>query len=177
MKLLLSIFLAFGLTSSQWQFKNVPADSTMSILGTSSVHDWESVVTDFEVAGTMNNDIISNLNVEVVVTSIESGKSIMDDKTHDALLSGKFPKIYFKADRLEVIDSKIKGKGVLTMAGESRPIAIVADAKLDANKRMEVKGSVDLKMSDFGIDPPTAMFGSLQTGDEVTIKYQLLLNN
>jgi len=31
-------------------------------------------------------------------------------------------------------------------------------------------------MSKFGIAPPTAMFGSLETGDDVVIKFEILLN-
>lgn len=32
------------------------------------------------------------------------------------------------------------------------------------------------KMSDFNIEPPTAMFETFRTGDEVTIKYDILLH-
>ena len=43
----------------------------------------------------------------------------------------------------------------------------------DGDKQFQVKGEVPLKMSDFGIDPPTAMMGTLKTGNEVVIKYNL----
>jgi hypothetical protein len=36
---------------------------------------------------------------------------------------------------------------------------------------VNVKGIVPLKMTDFGVDPPTAMLGALKTGDDIKINY------
>ena len=36
-------------------------------------------------------------------------------------------------------------------------------------------GSYIMKMTDFGVDPPTAVFGTIKTGDEITIDYNLQL--
>ena len=37
----------------------------------------------------------------------------------------------------------------------------------------EFTGSIKIVMSDYGIEPPVAMFGTLKTGDEVTIDFEL----
>ncbi len=176
MKFLLTLLLISGLTAGQWEFKTVPSQSTMTILGTSSLHDWESKVGDFAVSGTMGENLITNLKVEVNVKSIKSGKSIMDDKTYDALKSEKFPTVYFTAESLALSGSKAEGLGVLTLAGVSRTISLEAQTTTKGAGTVQVNGEVSIKMSEYGIDPPTAMFGSLTTGDQVTIQYQLLLN-
>ncbi|MEQ8583225.1 MAG: YceI family protein [Marinoscillum sp.] len=176
MKFLLALLLISGLTTGQWEFKSAPTQSSMTILGTSSLHDWESEVGDFVVSGTMAENLISNLKVEVNVESIKSGKSIMDDKTYDALKSEKFPTIYFAAESLTLSGGKATGLGVLTLAGESRTITLEAETAPKGANAVQVDGKVSIKMSDYGIDPPTAMFGTLITGDQVTIQYQLLLN-
>jgi polyisoprenoid-binding protein YceI len=40
---------------------------------------------------------------------------------------------------------------------------------------MTVSGDYTLKMTDYGIQPPKAMWGTIKTGDEVTIKFEIVL--
>ncbi|MEP5612284.1 MAG: YceI family protein [Cyclobacteriaceae bacterium] len=176
MKILLMILTLFG--SANYDSTELELDkskSTMSILGTSSIHDWESIVNDFSVTGLINSQFITGLQVQVVVKSIESGKGIMDNKTYDALLEKDFPKILFKAPSLEIKGESIEGSGTLSLAGQSQEITIEAQVLYSSGTELKVGGEVNLSMSDFGITPPTAMFGTLKTGDDVTIKYEFLL--
>jgi hypothetical protein len=46
---------------------------------------------------------------------------------------------------------------------------------VQADGSIAVRGSVPLFMSDFGIEPPTAMLGMLKTADQVTVKFELAL--
>ena len=57
--------------------------SKITIKGTSSIHEWESEVNDFQGSGLFNiqgNQITNaeDIQIKVVVKSIKSGKSIMD---------------------------------------------------------------------------------------------------
>ena len=61
--------------------------------------------------------------------------------------------------------------GNLTIAGATKPLEIIFDAKVSSNK-IVLSGSKSLKMTDFKIDPPKAMFGTITTGDEVIIKFE-----
>jgi len=177
MKILLTLLLTASLIGSgEWAFKSSKEQSTMMVLGTSTVHEWESEVNNFTVAGVMNDVNITNLNVEVVVSSIKSGKSIMDDKTYDALKGDEFDKIIFSADKLNVSGDDISGQGTLQLAGVSKSISITAKKVGSTASSATIKGAVELDMTDYGIEPPTAMFGTLETGEKVTIEYQLLLN-
>ncbi|PIB35646.1 hypothetical protein BFP72_09710 [Reichenbachiella sp. 5M10] len=147
--------------------------SSLSILGTSSVHDWESKVNTYTVTGQINGNQIKNLKVEIITKSIKSGKSIMDSKTYDALLEDKFPKIIFEANALNINNQSVNGKGKLTLAGQTKDIQLKGKVTTYANGILKVEGTHQLVMSQYDITPPTAMFGSLVTGDEVTIKYNL----
>jgi len=149
----------------------------MTITGTSSIHDWESIVNDFSVYADVNDESIIDLAVEVEVKSIKSGKSIMDGKTYDALQADEFPKILFKASNLNIGIEKIEGLGTLTIAGQSKSIPISADILTRSASDLKVKGRVHISMSKFGITPPKAMFGTLKTGDLVVIEYELVLKN
>jgi len=174
MKIIIASILMLALTVDQWQFKADPTKSSITVLGTSTVHDWESVAEVFAVTGTMNDTEVTNLDVTVTVKSIKSGKSIMDDKTYEALKADKNPKIYLKAETLKVVNGHVKGEGTLTIAGKSKKIAIDASSQ-STTGGYKISGEVKLKMSEYEIDPPSAMFGTMQTGDDVTIQYQFLL--
>lgn len=178
MKTTLVIFLLTALLGGyNTDIKLNPEKSSLQVLGTSSVHDWESEVNKFSIRGKLIDDKITNLDVQVQTESIKSGKSIMDDKTYEALEAKKHPVIRFSADQLSITGKKIKGSGTLSLAGKSKPIVIEANLLTMNEKEIQLEGVVNLRMSEFGIEPPTAMFGSLKTGDEVTIKYEIFLNN
>ena len=99
----------------------------------------------------------------------------MDDKTYDALRIEKYPDIKFDADKLKINANEISGKGTLSIAGVTKPIDIRADILSRKAKSINVKGNVDINMLDYNINPPTAMFGTLKTGELVTIQYELTL--
>lgn len=157
----------------------------MTIAGTSSLHDWESSVTELNVQGhfTMNKDQerIESLQVEVPVLGVKSTKgSIMDKKTWKALNSENHPLIIYnlnKVESLEKIDNgtKITATGQLTIAGSSKTINMIVNARKLSGDSMELTGSKALKMTDFNIKPPKALMGTLKTGNDITIGFRLIL--
>lgn len=147
----------------------------MQILGTSSLHDWEMNVTDFDVAGSFSATEITDLLVTIKSKSMESGKSIMDNKAYDATQADEYPTMTFSASTLKVGTSIISGTGKLEIAGKSRSLDLSAKIISHTANEIQLNGEVPLKMSDFDMTPPTAMFGTLKTGDEVTISYSIVL--
>lgn len=63
-------------------------------------------------------------------------------------------------------------KGSLKMAGVTKPINVIASGKSLTNNQIQFEGSIDIVMSDYGIDPPTALLGTLHTGDKVTVRFK-----
>src|SRR5690554_7280057 len=61
----------------------------------------------------------------------------------------------------------------LTLAGVTRQIQMDVNVE-ETSEGIRYTGSVPLKMSDFEIRPPTAMFGALRTGDEVTVGFDVV---
>ena len=164
----LSVFFSFG------QINLNEEKSNMKITGTSSLHDWEMTVNEFDVAGVITETQVQNLKATIQAKSMESGKSIMDDKAYDAVQADDYPEIIFSAKTLQISGNSISGKGSLVIGGESRVIDL--NAKIVKNdSEMQLQGQVPLKMSDFDITPPTAMFGTLKTGDTVVIHYDIFL--
>ena len=44
-----------------------------------------------------------------------------------------------------------------------------------ANGQVRLQGEHPLLMTDYGLTPPSAMFGALRTADKVTVKFDLVV--
>jgi polyisoprenoid-binding protein YceI len=162
------------------QYRLDPA-STMVIKGTSSLHDWSSDVTKMDgnlivKSETGGPDRIEEFNLTIPVVSIKSDKNVMDNKTYEALKMKEFPEIRFHLDEVKsMTPDRISASGKLTIAGKSRDVHIESGYyKLSASK-IELRGQKKIKMTDFAVEPPTALMGTLKTGDEVTVIFKVVL--
>lgn len=160
--------------------------STLKIEGTSNIHDWEIDAKEQQgklVAELAEGQLVklTQLDFTVKAESLKSGKGGMDKNTYKALNTDKHKQITYKMNKVNNIDCvttgscKVTTNGTLTIAGNSRPIDITFDAKV-AGDKITFTGSKALKMSEYKIDPPTAMFGTITTGDQVTIKFTSTFN-
>lgn len=156
--------------------------SSLKIEGTSNVHDWEIIAKDLQ--GSMKVQMtdgqlvrIDQIQFAVISESLKSGKGGMDKNTYKALNTDKHKRITYELSKVNNLDCtsksscKISTTGVLTIAGTKQNVEIVFDAKVTADK-ITLSGNKTIKMTDFKVDPPTAMFGTITTGDEVIIKFQ-----
>ena len=182
-KIILSIVLfhIFFFISAQEKSETfkIKLPSKVLIQGTSTLHDWESIVekTDAELTTNLNNQQIETLNVKVTVLSIKSGKNLMDKLTYKALKADDYPYITFVFKKGEIIKEDaahvdIKLIGDLTIAGVTKSVAVNTQINKQG-KPIVLKGSHKLKMTDFNIDPPKALLGTIKTGDEITIEFNL----
>jgi polyisoprenoid-binding protein YceI len=62
--------------------------------------------------------------------------------------------------------------GNLNIAGVTRGVTIHAKVNSTANNNITIEGAVPLRMSEFGIDPPNALFGALKVSNNVTIQFK-----
>lgn len=167
----------------------VNEESKMTIDGTSTLHDWTSEVK--EITGMMSlaqvniqdGSEIETVNFKANVKSIESGRgSTMDNRTHDALKGEEHPQIIFDLSEAKVNKSSgnnftLDVKGELTIAGSTQPIEMVVNGEKVSDQKLHFEGSKALNMTEYGIDPPSAMFGQIQTGEEITVNFDLVFSN
>jgi hypothetical protein len=184
----LSLLLSFcGDGNSQIGYYINPVNSKMTIQGTSSLHDWQMEVRDMNLSTKLTTDgrkinSIQFIEFSCVPTSIVSDYKLMDKKTYEALRTDVYPKIAFRMNKeklLTVSGNDFNGIviGNLFIAGETREIEVPFQGHLLDNGQVMVQGTVNLKLSDFSIDPPTAMFGTLKTGDNISIVYSIELDS
>ncbi len=169
----------FAITATaQNVYKLNEKNSKLSVTGTSSLHDWEMEATGFiaETGLKLADGSVSEIQYvkfSAPVAKLESGKNIMDNKAHDALKEKKFPQIKFilKEGGVSVLSGKAELTGILTVADKSKEIKLPVDFNISSDRQFKASGKVRLKMSDFGIEPPTAFFGTLKTDNEVEVKF------
>jgi polyisoprenoid-binding protein YceI len=179
--LLLTCILCFISSFMNAQnFKILPQSSTLNIYGTSSLHDWEIKVTLID--GELKFDdskMISSLIVTIPVHSLKSGKRAMDKRTYASLDDKKNPNIIFQlteSSPIKINDNYIEVTltGNLTLAGETKKISFKSTGEITESGNYRIKGSVPLKMTDFKINPPTTLLGTMKTGNDVVLKFDTI---
>jgi polyisoprenoid-binding protein YceI len=113
------------------------------------------------------------------VRSIRSDMgTTMDNKTYKALKADANPQITFLLDApVNVLpfrrgEKPIALAGHLTLAGVTRPVALVVDEFDVTSDSMRFEGRQTIKMTDFGVKPPSALFGTLKAGSDITIYFK-----
>ena len=165
---------------------------SLRIEGDSSLHKWGSTATVVSMtfqpadgapktlAEAITASKITSLEVRIPVAGLRSGESGLDKNMRKAMRAQEFPDIVYRLERYEltkgasegVMAAKIEGR--LTIAEQTKPVTIDVEFRAGPNGPV-VKGSYRLKMSDYGITPPTLMLGAIKTRDPVTIRFDLLL--
>ena len=163
------------------------SDHKITINGSSNVHDWEETAQTAtgDASVIWNTDgsfVIKSFNLKVSVKSIKSDKgSVMDNKTYDALKADEHPYITFKMLSVKSMTKSgngwaVKVNGDLTIAGFTKNIDISGMVYVKENGKLYIDVSKALKMTDFKIDPPTALMGTMQVADDITIRFKLNYN-
>jgi polyisoprenoid-binding protein YceI len=181
---LLIFFLGTGVGKAQTSFTLKSAKA--SVEGTSSLHEWTSDIghLDFKGSFLLDGDKIKEIRsaeMKILVEGIKSTKGkIMDEKTYEAFNYKTNPYITFKFISAKIIsdatnENVIEAVGTLTMAGVIKSITINTKGKTLANGDIQLSATKKIKMTEYRMEPPTAVFGTIKVGDEVTVIFDLIL--
>ena len=189
-----ALLALIGTGASAQETARVPVgpNSKLWIEGTSNLHAWTckaekmEAAIDLEAGAVAHLDLASpkalkRVQVTVPVRSLKCGHGAMDDILYKSLNAESAPNITyvlatFEAAPLEPRETfTLRAVGALAIAGKENTIAMEVVATRFPDGSIKATGTVPLKMTDYGIKPPTAIFGTLRTGDEVKIKFELTL--
>ncbi len=179
----LCFFLIVG-TFLSGQTSYLLTNFSLKVRGSSNLHSWESTANEVRANGTFsvkagNLNAIQALYLEIPVKTIKSTKgSMMDNKTYDALKADAHPNITFKLDKVLGLSKRGDGYdintiGNLSIAGTTQKTDLFVIGKVASDGTVTFSGSKKLKMTDFNIKPPTALMGTLTTGNEIEIVFQV----
>lgn len=166
-------------------FQTDSAHSSMTIEGTSTLHDWEMKAMDLQgtVDATLSQETLSlrELKLWVPVEALRSGKKAMDNNAYKALKRKEYPHIKYQLlsvsdlQRLRPGLFQLNTKGKLEVAGKTRLLDIPIRAQV-LDQGIEFSGSTTFLMSSFDVEAPQFMMGAVSTGDEITINFKIRYN-
>lgn len=187
----LFLITGFSVTATAQSF-TISDASTMTLFGSANVTDWDAEIK------TIRGEIVINkpdqaewadaeiswferVEITIPVEDIDADSRRMNNNMHEYLKEDDYPEITYEmveAQSLAAMDNPglvMTVRGIVTAAGE--PVEITHDVTITENGsgNIVISGSKDLKMTDFGIDPPTAMLGSVRARDDMTIEFELIL--
>jgi len=181
-------------SAADWTRYNARPGSKVSIDGTSTIHDWK--VETSLVGGQLElgpgfpldpaakpapGKVEAKVNSVILVGSIKSGTKRMDEVMYETMSQKQFPKITYALQEMSLKETpKPEGplvfdtKGTITVAGVTTTNRFdITMEPQDGGKKIVIKGTTDLKMTDFGLKPPAPSIGLglIKTGDEVKINF------
>ncbi len=157
--------------------------NNIKLSGTSTLHDWTMNAPLFsgEVQfGIVGNDIqtISAFNLLLQVKNLKSKEKGLDNNAYKALKAEDYKAIVFKLSSAtkssqvnDLCTFKVIGK--LSLAGVTKEITMIVYCLVNANKTITCTGSQKILMSNYDIKPPSFMFGTMSTGDAVTLDFNI----
>ncbi len=164
--------------NAQTTLKVKSSQSALSVSGTSTIHDWEMEVEEMKGSLLVSNidDLKSVQSGELSfnVISLVSGQSLMNKKAYAALKESKHPVVHGKIRKIYASGSQYKVELELTIAGVSKVVTSNFKTSLATTSQIKVQGNFNLKLSDFDIEPPVAIMGTIKTGDAINVKYSIL---
>jgi polyisoprenoid-binding protein YceI len=181
---LLLFVLVAATTNAQAPYR-VGGSPSMTLYGTSTLHDWTMTTHSFTANGefTISPDnqlaSLNSLTVVLPVKNLKSEHSGMDDNAYDALHADKNKDITFKLTSADITPQGgnkygIAAHGNLSIAGATKPVTLNANGVLNADQSLSVSGSVALTLSQFNIERPSFMLGTMKVGDVLKLNYSLI---
>ncbi len=179
--LLTVIFITLSFqTNAQRNYSMVK--STFEVAGISNVHDW--VMKSTEGNGSANLTVtdsklidINSLTITLLAESIKSSKGSMDDVAYETLDTKTYKNIkYVLKSANKVNETTWNLTGTYTIAGISREYKTLVNVAA-GNGTFILKGSNQITFADFGMSPPTAALGVVRAGKELTVMFNITLND
>lgn len=123
----------------------------------------------------------------IPVASIECGNSAMEKDLREAMKYPSFTQIRFEYEsvaELRVLRGaagnatfQLFVNGSLTLAGQQRPIRLDVRVVRTGKRAFEATGKVRLRMTEFDVAPPVALFGLIRAHDQLDVTFNLRLRD
>lgn len=195
-RLLLALMAVATLAAATERARFTPdAASGIEITGSSTLHEWKmegktiagaidiapEVAADPTRAESWKSDKPALVTVTIPVAGLKSEHAKMDSVMLAAMKAKQYPEV--KYELTQATPGKgtaesflVHTKGRLTIAGVTREIEMDVTAAKSGAKRYVISGQAPMTMSSFGIKPPTAMFGTIRSGDAVNVNFRWVVD-
>lgn len=147
--------------------------------GTSNVRSFSCAATNIQadVLGEPTaepSSAVKSGSLVIPVASLDCKNGKMNEHMRNALKADKNPQIKWRMSSYRVDGTSVTIDGFLTIAGKENPIELKGTGSVD-NGILRFKGTKQFKMTEYGVKPPTMMFGTMRVGDAVTVGFDIAL--
>jgi polyisoprenoid-binding protein YceI len=164
--------------------------SELTVEGTSSLHAWhcktDKINAYVDVDPGYTKDLtklarpIAAVKVNIVVKTLTCGNAQMDRNMYNTLKADENQLIKYTLSGYDILDGTAsptsfaaKTTGTLAIAGQTKTIDMKISAERLGDGKAVAQGEQRLLLTDFGIKPPSFMFGTLKVGNEIKVKFNL----
>ena len=171
----------------------VRADSRLWLEGTSNVKGWTCKATAMEAlvavdagsVGSGDDAIVARslrgVDVIVPVRMLKCGDRHMEANMYTALKAPKLPEMSYIIADFEIKpaqgdDLAVTAIGKMSVAGVERAVSMTVKTERLPDGTRRARGTVPIKMTDFGIVPPRPWFGVLRTADKVLVQFEIYVS-
>ena len=180
-----TLFLLLGGSAFAQNINIDKEKSRLWIEGRSNVNQFncraERYNTTINQPGSQNEQL--DVEVDIAVSGFECGKRRMNRDLNEALRSEDFPNISFdykETRSMSYDDSKdqlvLTVVGYLTGAGHRKEIEFPMEATALEDGTLRATGVTELRMTDYNVEPPTALLGLVKVEDSLTVHFELFAN-
>jgi polyisoprenoid-binding protein YceI len=123
-------------------------------------------------------NLVKDAQLEIAAKALDCADATMNQHMYDALKAEEHKQIRFRITGVELgaagTDSvPVKLKGELTLSGRTLPVTVSATATATSTGGVRVQGAHLLRMTDWGVSPPSLFFGTLKVRDSVVVRFDL----
>jgi polyisoprenoid-binding protein YceI len=167
-------------------------ESRLTISGTSTVRAFQCQASSFDakIESIGNSAVeavlggqkaVTNVLVTVPVEKLDCRNGTMNEHMRKALKASANPTVVFKVGTYDLVKSAdgvaVTLNGTLTLGGVEKPITVNALAKPGENGTLLVSGTREIRMTEFGLKPPTLMLGTMKVDEKVKVGFDVILKD
>jgi polyisoprenoid-binding protein YceI len=123
---------------------------------------------------------VKTVRVTVPAEQLDCGNGTMNEHMRKAIKLSEHKSIEFRLADYDVARNaeSVSGtmNGTLLLGGVTKPVTLKAEGEPQGGM-LHITGSYDLDMTEYGLKPPTLMFGRIKVGKTVKVNYDLLLKS
>ena len=167
----------------------VRPESRLVLAGTSNVNRWSCASGVFERITSTARERITTITlppgdatIAVPVRSLACGNDRMNHDLRTTLRADAHPDITFRLAGYRIdslphagADYAAVAVGELAVAGVVRAVEIPLRARR-TGAALHGSGALALRMTDFGVTPPVALFGLIRARNEITVSFDIRLD-
>ena len=165
--------------------------SRLWVEGGSSVRSWscdatlvEASVTGAAVPAGASAKAVSaaaqRAVLSIPVAKLDCRNGTMNEHMRKALKAQANKSIEYRIAKWDLTprgddEGTVATSGTLVLAGAEKPISVDFTAKRAGQGTWQLKGSKTIRMTEWGIKPPSLMLGTMKVRDPVTVRFELVL--